>query len=81
MTAEVLRWIASLSTMGASLVLAARVRPTLMGWSFVVLTVGAVIWIVIGYLTEEYALLAQNAVLSLINVFGVYRWLIWKGKV
>jgi hypothetical protein len=81
MSAEVLRWIASLGTMGAGLVLAARVRPELMGWAFVVLTIGAVIWIFIGYLTEEYALMAQNVVLSLINIFGVYRWLIWKGKV
>ena len=80
MSAEVFRWIASLGTMGAGLVLAARVRPEFMGWAFVVLTLGAVIWIFIGYLTEEYALMAQNVVLSLINVFGVYRWLIWKGK-
>jgi hypothetical protein len=81
MSAEVLRWIASLGTMGAGLVLAARVRPEFMGWAFVVLTIGAVIWVFIGYLTEEYALMAQNVVLSLINIFGVYRWLIWKGKV
>ena len=80
MSAEVLRWVASLGTMGAGLVLAARVRPEFMGWAFVVLTIGAVIWIFIGYLTEEYALMAQNVVLSLINIFGVYRWLIWKGK-
>jgi hypothetical protein len=29
----------------------------------------------------EYALMAQNIVITLINVFGIYRWLIWKGKV
>jgi hypothetical protein len=79
-TPEILRWVASTSTMGAGLVLAARVRPRLMGWAFVVLTMGSLIWIGIGYLTREYALMAQNIVLTLINVFGVYRWLIWKGK-
>jgi hypothetical protein len=78
---EILRWIASLSTMGAGLVLAARVRPRLMGWAFVVLTLGSIIWVGIGYLTKEYALLAQNAVITLINIFGIYRWLIWKGKI
>ncbi len=78
---EVLRWIASVSTMGAGLVLAARVRPRLMGWAFVVLTLGSIIWVGIGYLTKEYALLAQNAVITLINIFGIYRWLIWKGKI
>jgi hypothetical protein len=81
MTPEVLRWVASLSTMAAGLVLAARVRPRIMGWAFVVLTLGSLIWIGIGYLTEEYALMAQNVVLTLINIFGIYRWLIWKGKV
>ncbi len=78
---EVLRWIASVSTMAAGLVLAARVRPRFMGWAFVVLTLGSIIWVGIGYLTKEYALMAQNAVITVINIFGIYRWLIWKGKI
>jgi hypothetical protein len=80
LTPEILRWVASTSTMGAGLVLAARVRPRLMGWAFVVLTMGSLIWIGIGYLTREYALMVQNIVLTIINIFGIYRWLIWKGK-
>ena len=78
---EVLRWVASVITMGAGLVLAARVRPRLTGWAFVVLTLASLIWIGIGYLSGEYALMAQNVVITLINVFGIYRWLIWKGKI
>jgi hypothetical protein len=78
---EVLRWLASIGTMAAGLVIAARVGPRIMGWAFVVLTVGSMIWIIVGYLTAEYALMAQNAVITLINLFGIYRWLIWKGKV
>jgi hypothetical protein len=78
---EILRWVASLSTIGAGLVLAARVQPRTTGWAFVVLTAASIVWIVVGYLTSEYALMVQNAVVSLINVFGIYRWLIWKGKV
>jgi len=77
---EILRWVASLGTMGAGIVLAARVRPHLMGWAFVVLTGASLIWIGVGYLAGEYALMAQNAVVTIINVFGIYRWLIWKGK-
>jgi hypothetical protein len=79
--AEVLRWAASVITMGAGLVLAARLRPRTIGWAFVALTVGSVIWIGIGYLTGEYALMAQNIAITLINLFGIYRWLIWKGKI
>jgi hypothetical protein len=34
-----------------------------------------------GYLTSEYALMAQNIAITLINLFGIYRWLIWKVKI
>ncbi len=78
---EILRWVASTRTMGAGLVLAARVRAKLIGWAFVVLTMGSLIWIGVGYLSREYAPMAQNIVLTLINIFGIYRWLIWKGKI
>jgi hypothetical protein len=78
---EILRWAASLGTMGAGLVLAARVQPRTTGWAFVVLTGASIIWIAVGYLTAEYALMVQNVVVTLINVFGIYRWLIWQGKV
>jgi hypothetical protein len=79
--AEALRWAASVITMGAGLVLAARLRPRLIGWAFVALTVGSLIWVGIGYLSAEYALMAQNIAITLINLFGIYRWLIWKGKI
>jgi len=29
----------------------------------------------------EYALMAQNVATAGINLFGIYRWLIWKDKV
>ena len=79
-TQEILRWGASVGTIGAGLVLAARVRPRTTGWAFVVLSGASIIWIAIGYLTEEYALMVQNVVVTLINLFGIYRWLIWKGR-
>jgi len=68
-------------TMGAGLVLAARLRPRAIGWAFVALTLGSLIWMGIGYLSAEYALMAQNVVITLINLFGIYRWLIWRGKI
>jgi len=80
-TAEALRWAASVITMGAGLVLAARLRPRAIGWAFVALTLGSLIWMGIGYLSAEYALMAQNVVITLINLFGIYRWLIWRGKI
>jgi hypothetical protein len=78
---EILRRLASVGTMGAGLVLAARVRPQWIGWAFVVLTLTAFIWIAIGYVKAEYALMAQNIATAGINLFGIYRWLIRKDKV
>jgi hypothetical protein len=71
-------WLASLWVTGSGLVIAARVRPLLMGW--VGLTVGSLLWIAVGYLSADYALLVQNVVITLINMLGIYRWLIWKGQ-
>ena len=47
------QWL--IGTMGAGLVLAARVRPRLIGGAFVVLTVTVFMLIVSVYMTAEYA--------------------------
>ena len=78
---EFLRWFGFVMTMGPGLVIAARVRPRLMGWAFVGLTIGSLLWMVAGFLAADYALVAQNVAITLINFFGIYRWLIWKGKI
>jgi hypothetical protein len=77
---EILRWSASVMTILPGIVIAARVRPRWMGWAFVALTVGAVTWIAVAYFAKDYALLAQNVAITVINTLGIYRWLIWKGK-
>ena len=77
---EILRWCASVLTIVPGLVIAARVRPRWTGLAFVALTIGALTWITVAYLSKDYALLSQNVAITLINTFGIYRWLIWKGK-
>lgn len=74
---EVLRWAAAAFTIAPGIVIAARPRPAFVGWAFVGLTVGALLWILIGYLARDYAILAQNVAISIINSFGIYRWLVW----
>ena len=61
-TPEVLRWIASVTTMGAGLGSGSEARAQLIGWAFVVLAVASLIWIGVGYLNGEYALMAQKVV-------------------
>ena len=50
------------------------------GWAFVALTAGALAWIAVAFLAQNYALLAQNIAVVVINGLGIYRWLIWNGN-
>jgi hypothetical protein len=77
---EILRWCASLLTILPGLVIAARVRPRWTGWAFVALTIGAITWTAVAYVAKDYALLSQNVAITLINIIGIYRWLIWKER-
>ncbi len=76
MTQQVLRWAGFIMTIGPGLVIAARLRPSLMGWAFVGLTVGSLIWTVAAWLVADYALIAQNVAITFTNLFGIYRWLV-----
>jgi hypothetical protein len=51
-----------------------------MGLAFVGLTAGSLLWTVAGFLANDYPLIAQSCAITLTNLFGIYRWLIWKGK-
>jgi hypothetical protein len=77
---KLLRWCASFLTIVPGIVIAARVQPSWTGWAFVALTGGAVTWIAVAFMSKDYALLVQNIAITFINCFGIYRWLIWKGR-
>jgi hypothetical protein len=77
---ETLRWCASLLTILPGIVIAARLQPRLVGFAFIALTAGAVTWIAVAYMAKDYALLAQSIAITATNIFGIYRWLIWKGR-
>ncbi len=73
---ELLRWFASGTATLAAIIVALRLRPTLTGVGFVIFTCSSLAWVAAGLLQDEYALLWQNAVLTAINLFGVWRWLL-----
>lgn len=75
---EILRWIAAIFTIVPGLVIAARLTTLAVGWAFVGLTVGSLIWIAVAILSHDHALLAQNLAITAINGFGIRRWLRWK---
>ena len=73
--ADVAGWIALVATCIAALMTASNIGPRATGWGFVVFTVGAVAWIVVGVATHQAQLLYSNLFLGLVDVFGVWRWL------
>lgn len=73
---ELLRWFASGTATLAAVLVALRLAPRLTGLGFVIFTASSLAWVVAGLLEEQFALLWQNAVLTGINLFGVWRWLL-----
>lgn len=77
---ELLRWLGAIFTIVPGLLIAARLPALFVGWAFVGLSVGSLIWIVVALLARDNALLTQNIAITMINSVGIYRWLIWKER-
>ncbi|WP_185829239.1 PRC-barrel domain-containing protein [Sphingomonas ginkgonis] len=45
------------------------------GWGFGVFTIGSIAWIALGLATGQPNLVWQNAILTALNLFGIWRWL------
>jgi nicotinamide riboside transporter PnuC len=73
--ADTISWIATIATIIAAFMTAANLGSRVTGYGFVVFTFGALCWIAVGALTHQPALLWTNIVLTVLDVFGVWRWL------
>lgn len=73
---ELLRWFASGTATLAAIIVALRLAPRLTGIGFVIFTASSLAWVAAGLVDEAFALVWQNAVLTGINLFGVWRWLL-----
>jgi membrane protein implicated in regulation of membrane protease activity len=73
--AETISWVATAATIIAALMTAANLGSRVTGYGFAVFTFGAVCWLVTAAMTDQPALLWTNAVLLVVDVFGVWRWL------
>jgi len=69
-------WVAPAATMIAAMMTAANLGARVTGWGFVVFVVGSACWAVVGFATGQHALLATNGFLFLVNLGGVWRWLV-----
>jgi hypothetical protein len=71
-----LEWIAAVGTMGAAGLIAADLGRRATGWGFVLFCAVSVIWIVSGVTSGAMPIAAMNAVLLLINLWGVWQYLL-----
>ncbi|WP_375271137.1 PRC-barrel domain containing protein [Sphingomonas sp.] len=72
---DVAGWIALAATCVAALMTASNLGARVTGWGFVVFTIGAVAWIVVGLESGQTQLLWSNVFLGVVDVFGIWRWL------
>lgn len=73
--AETISWVATIATIVAASMTAANLGSRVTGLGFVVFTIGALLWIRVGVLTDQPALLWTNVALAALDLFGVWRWL------
>ena len=71
-----LEWIAAVGTMIAALLVAIDKGRRITGWGFVLFSVVAVVWIVAGFTGGAMPIAAMNAILLLINLWGVWQFLL-----
>jgi membrane protein implicated in regulation of membrane protease activity len=79
--ADIIQWTATAATILAALVTASNLGARITGIGFIIFLVGSLAWIATAVITNHPALLWTNAVLTLLNIFGIWRWLGRQAKV
>jgi len=74
-------WIATAATILAACFTASNLGSRITGYGFIIFTIGSIAWFTTGLLTDQPALVWTNAVMTLLNLFGVWRWLGRQAKV
>ena len=72
---EILRTAAAVTTVIAAAMVAANWNARVTVAGFVIFIAASIAWMLDGYLEDKASLVIQNAILLLINVLGVWRWL------
>jgi hypothetical protein len=73
--ADIIPWIATAATIIAAFMTAANLGSRVTGFGFAVFLLGSLAWLADGLMSGEPALTWTNAVLTLLNIFGIWRWL------
>jgi hypothetical protein len=70
-----LSWVATAATIAAASITASNLGTRITGYGFIVFTVGSIAWFGFGLMSGQPAIVWTNAVLTLLNLFGIWRWL------
>ena len=70
-----LSWIATAATIVAASITASNLGARITGYGFIVFTFGSIAWFSFGLMSGQPALVWTNAVLTFLNLFGIWRWL------
>lgn len=73
-----IQWTATALTIAAASMIAAHINQKTTGVAFIVFTVSSLLWVVFASMENDYGLLVTNVALTVINLTGVYRYLIRK---
>jgi len=76
-----LSWLATVATIIAASMTASNLGARITGTGFIIFTVGSIAWLSLGAITGQPALVWTNAVLTVLNLFGIWRWLGRQAKV
>ncbi|MEJ7935554.1 PRC-barrel domain containing protein [Sphingobium sp. AN558] len=72
---EMAGWVAPVATMIAAMMTAANLGARVTGWGFIIFTIGSVAWSIVAISSGQQNLLWTNALLTLVNAVGIWRWL------
>jgi hypothetical protein len=73
--ADIIPWVATVATIIAASMTAANLGTRITGYGFAVFLVGSLAWLAAGLISGQPALVWTNAVLTVLNIFGIWRWL------
>jgi membrane protein implicated in regulation of membrane protease activity len=73
--ADITSWAATIATIIAAFMTASNLGARITGFGFAVFLVGSLCWLAAGVLTGQPALTWTNVVLTVLNIFGIWRWL------
>jgi hypothetical protein len=79
--ADIISWIATGATIIAAFMTASNLGSRITGYGFCVFLVGSISWLATGLMTHQPALVWTNVVLTVLNIFGVWRWLGRQAKI